>query len=289
MDANALIGLNIGTANLYGRNGQSHLVEAGSLYLREHYIFPSTGLSGYAGIAKFWDNSALAHSGNSVIYQATTRYGRVHYFGNNQDNWLKDQYSALAVYYLNHHPGRSHFNQWNSSYVYGSDNTTDDNFWKSGVPKNIAYQPSALLSVDLGNPAQQIPGGFEPISLMLSTTHPVPADYTIVGDSSANKVAHSDLPDGTVQLLPTYIYFLHKSERDVVDGGPEQMVLAREFSKGRVVYRTDFHGRNPDFYNTARLRITLEAPMRPVDRHGNIGDYVNEIEIGGYEGLFLLY
>ena len=32
--------LNIGTANLYGRNGQPHLLESGSLYLREHYIYP---------------------------------------------------------------------------------------------------------------------------------------------------------------------------------------------------------------------------------------------------------
>jgi hypothetical protein len=29
--------------------------------------------------------------------------------------------------------------------------------------------------------------------------------------------------------------------------------------------------------------------MKPVDANGNIGEYVNEIEIGGYEGLFLLY
>jgi len=29
--------------------------------------------------------------------------------------------------------------------------------------------------------------------------------------------------------------------------------------------------------------------MRPVDKGGNIGDYMSQIEIGGYEGLFLLY
>ncbi|MHC6804259.1 hypothetical protein ACYTR9_28315, partial [Vibrio antiquarius] len=94
LDEDALIGLNIGTANLFGRNGQNHLVNAGSLYLREHYLFPSTGFSGYAGLAKFWDNSALAKVGQKVIYQATTRYGRVQYFGNTQNNWKQDQYSA---------------------------------------------------------------------------------------------------------------------------------------------------------------------------------------------------
>ena len=65
----ALIGLNIGTANLYGRNGQGELADAGTLYLREHYIFPSTGLSGYAGINKFWDNSALASAGQNAFFK----------------------------------------------------------------------------------------------------------------------------------------------------------------------------------------------------------------------------
>ncbi len=289
LESDASIGLNIGTANLLGRNGQSHLSEAGSLYLREHYIFPSTGFSGYSGVSKFWDNSALAYNGQSVIFQATTRYGRVQYFGNSEENWKQDQYSALAIYHLNRHAQHSYFNQWNNGYVYGSGNTTADNFWQSGVPKNIAYQPSLLLAVDLGDPSHQIPTGFDPIPLMLSTTTPQPADYTIVGDSSMNEMVHADLPNGMTHVLPTFTYFMYQSENRVVAGGPEDMVLAREFNNGRVLYRTDFHGKNPSFYNAEKLTITLDVPMKPVDVNGNIGEYVSEIEIGGYEGLFLLY
>ena len=289
LDDNAVVGLNIGTANLYGRNGQSHLLEAGSLYLREHYIVPSTGFSGYTGIAKFWDNSALAHAGRSVIYQATVREGRVQYFGNTEQSWRQDQYAALAIYYLNYQPGYSYFNQWDKSYFYGSGNTTANNFWKSGVAKNIAYQPTELLAVDLGEPVGKIPSGYEPIPLMLSTHTPYPADYSIVGDSTMAKVTHADLPNGATHLLPTYTYFLHRSEHNIITGGPEEMVLAREFDKGRVVYRTDFFGKIPAFYNSPKLAIKLDVPMRPVDPYGNIGDYVNEIAIGGYEGLFLLY
>ncbi len=289
LDADALIGLNIGTANLFGRNGQNHLVEAGSLYLREHYLFPSTGFSGYAGLAKFWDNSALAKAGQKVIYQATTRYGRVQYFGNTEDNWKQDQYSALAAFYLNHHPDRSYFNQWNNGYLYGSNNTTGDNFWKAGVPKNIAYQPSALLAVDLGEPANQLPEDAEAIPLMMSTSTPYPADYTVIGDSSMNEVVHADLPDGITYVSPTFTYFAYRSESNVVPQGPAEMVLAREFSKGRVLYRTDFFGKNVDYFTAPKITITLDEPMRPVDKDGNIGDYVSQIEIGGYEGLFLLY
>jgi hypothetical protein len=77
----------------------------------------------------------LAYADQSVIFQATTRFGRVQFFGGSEPNWRQDQYSALAIYYLNHHSQLSYFNQWNNGYVYGSDNTTADNFWKSGVRK----------------------------------------------------------------------------------------------------------------------------------------------------------
>ncbi|PMH41391.1 hypothetical protein BCU68_15640 [Vibrio sp. 10N.286.49.B3] len=289
LDENSTIGLNISTANLYGRNGQSHLIEAGTLYLREHYLFPSTGFSGYAGIAKFWDNSALAHAEKSVIYQATTRYGRVEYFGNTQENWLQDQYSTLAIYYLNNHPSMSFFNQWNSSYLYGSNNTTNDNFWKSGIAKNLAYQPSHLLAIDLGTPPTRTPSHAKPIPLMLSTTTPEPADYTVIGDASMHTLLHNDLPNGKVRLFPTYTYFLYRSEHSIVKNGPDDMVLARDFSQGRVLYRTDFHGKNRKFYHADKLTIPLDPPMKPVNAKGEIGDYVDEIQIGGYQGLFLLY
>lgn len=284
-----LIGLNIGTANLYGRNGQSHLTDAGNLYFREHYIFPSTGFSGYGGISKYWDNSVLAYSGSKVIQQATTRYGRVQYFGNNQTNWQQDQYSTLAIYYLNYHPEHSYFNQWNNSYVYGSNNTTADNFWKTGIPKNVAYKPTALLDVTLGEPSGTTPAGFEPISLMLSTRSPQPADYTIVGNAAQHHVTHQDLPNGKVPLLPTHAYFLYQSDKQVVEGGPEDMVIARDFEHGRILYRTDFYGKNPEFYTEDKVSIQLDPPMKPVSANGRVGEYVDEIQIGGYQGLILLY
>ncbi|WP_234496454.1 hypothetical protein [Vibrio maritimus] len=287
--SNSLISVNVGTANLLGRNGQQALTEAASLYLREHYVFPSTGFSGYAGIAKYWDNSVFANDGRSVIFQASTRYGRVQYFGNSQDNWQQDQYAALAIYYLNSHPELSFFNQWNNGYVYGSDNTSSDNFWQSGVPKNMAYQPSALLAVDLGQPAEQIPEGYEPIPLMLSTETPYPADFTVVGNTSQTSVVHADLPEGISHLLPTYTYFLYQSESTVVTGGPEEMVLAREFTKGKVLYRTDFFGKSRDFYQSEPVIVYLDTPMRVVGADGQVGDYVEEVTIGGYQGLFLLY
>ena len=124
---------------------------------------------------------------------------------------------------------------------------------------------------------------------MLSTQTPSPADFTIIDDSTMNEAIHNDLPDGVAEIDPTYTYFTYRSDHDVVQGGQEEMVLAREFTKGRVLYCTDFHGKNADYFSAPKLTISLEKPMRPVDSNRNIGDYVTQVEIGGYEGLFLLY
>ncbi|MCW0469439.1 hypothetical protein OH492_11810 [Vibrio chagasii] len=56
----------------------------------------------------------------------------------------------------------------------------------------------------------------------------------------------------------------------------------------RCCIAPDFHGKSASFYEIEKLSITLDVPMKPVDADGNIGEYVNQIEIGGYEGLFLL-
>ena len=280
----ALIGLNIGTANLYGRNGQGELADAGTLYLREHYIFPSTGLSGYAGINKFWDNSALASAGQNVIFQATTRYGRVGYFwqyssalGSRPIRFFGGVLSKLP-------PGTSYFHQWNAGFVYGSGNTSIDNFYQAGVPKNIAYQPTHLLEIDLGAPANTLPQDKEPMSLMLSTQTPL-SDYSIVGDSTSLTVVHPELPNGLLEVKPTFTYFAYQSGQ-VIPGAPADMVLAREFEHGRVLYRTDFSGKSQSFYAVTPITIQLDQPMRPVLANGEVGEYVTEITVGGIKGCF---
>ncbi|MEZ9856534.1 hypothetical protein AB4347_21265, partial [Vibrio breoganii] len=120
--------------------------------------------------------------------------------------------------------------------------------------------------------------------LMLSTRTPQSEDYTIVGNTSQSQVTHQDLPNGKVSLLPTHTYFLYQSDKQVVEGGPEDMVIAREFEHGRVLYRTDFYGKNADFYAAEKISIRLDRPMKPVSADGRVGEYVDEVQIGGYQG-----
>ncbi|NMV21785.1 hypothetical protein HKB23_05135, partial [Vibrio parahaemolyticus] len=83
-----------------------------------------------------------------------------------------------------------------------------------------------------------------------------------------SKVAHPDLPNGAIDLLPTHTYFAYHSDDMVVVHGPTEMVLAREFTKGRVLYRTDFFGKNIDYFTSPKMTIVLPEPMRPVDQDG---------------------
>lgn len=110
-----------------------------------------------------------------------------------------------------------------------------------------------------------------------------------LGDSTNNHIEHPAFPSGKVQLLPTDTYFAYQTDENVVECGPQEVVVAREFEYGRVLFRTDLYGKNPDFYSTPKLNIPLKKPMRPVDTNSNIGDYVKEVTLSGYQGLLLLY
>ena len=96
---------------------------------------------------------------------------------------------------------------------------------------------------------------------MLSTSTPIPADY-MVGNSTMTSVTCRS--SNGVYLVADLYLFSAPVERNIISDGPEEMVLAREFEKGRVVYRMTFW-RNPAFFSRSKLKIELDAPMRPVE------------------------
>ncbi|MCZ8486513.1 hypothetical protein O9993_17710 [Vibrio lentus] len=135
--------------------------------------------SGYAGLSKFWNNYRWLKAKCDISKQLRV-LAEVGHFGNNekleQDRVLNSLFST-SIYHFKH----SYFNQWNSSYVYMGATMQPKTTSGKVVPKNIAYEPTALLAaVDLGSPLVPIPQRFEAIPLMLSTSSPQPADYTIV-------------------------------------------------------------------------------------------------------------
>jgi hypothetical protein len=224
------------------------------------------------------------------IIQGSTRSGRVRLLANKKKNWLYDQESIVALYYLINVPGLTYLNAWNHTYQYGSNNTESWQYYRGGIPKNVAYQPGHLLQFDIGVPAGRIPDGYDPMQYMVTTT--ADGSYTILGDSTDTTLSHPELlPEGTVPVVPSYIFFLQRSaDPPVVIGAPAEMVLARAYTNGLALYRTAFGGGDLDFMKSKSPKIVLpEGRYRRVKRKGNrVGRCTNKIRLRGYEGALLL-
>ncbi|MGC8785718.1 MAG: hypothetical protein ACP5RN_15215, partial [Armatimonadota bacterium] len=82
--------------------------------------------------------------------------------GTDATAWRRFQEHALAFFYLVQHPQRSYLNIWQTA-VYGAD-VTDTPI--GTMPKPMAFQPTAMLQADIGQPANSIPDGFTPVQLI---------------------------------------------------------------------------------------------------------------------------
>jgi hypothetical protein len=96
-----------------------------------------------------WDLSVYAKLGRKVIVQGQIRAGLAHTRGHTQTHWEHDLYSLFSVFLLWHFPGSSYYNSWGNGYQYGSGLTESWTYYKAGVPRNFAYQPTSLMQLDL--------------------------------------------------------------------------------------------------------------------------------------------
>ena len=278
---------NISDINIFQDEEYHTFITALNVFLREDYLRPAIGLSGYTGVNKLWDTFALAHAGkDSIIMSMLKHKTHVWQYGNTQDNWERDQETGLALFYLINVPGATWYQQWNQTFVYGSGNTSGSNYYKAGVPKNMAYQPSMMLSVDIGEPESRSPSGYELIPYMMKEKGVT--DYRIIGTSGDTVLSGTSLPGQQVQVVPSYIYYLQRSTEEVVSGGPAEAILARNYSKGLVLYRTDFLGNNAEFFDTSSGVIQLPGEYRRVLPDGSLGEVRNTVNLSGYEGAILV-
>ena len=282
------LGANISMLNAYGESsGIGDYLPAFSLFLREGYIRPSLGLSGWFGLNRAWDTFALAAADRWSILMAMVNDGsRVFRLGNTQQNWEMDIESALAQFYLLNVPGKTFFHIWNHRFNYGSGNTTTNNYYQAGIPKNVAYHPGGLLSVDIGEPDPEFPAGREALAYMAKNGN---SDYNIIGYSNAGRL--SDVRTQTygqnISVQPSNIFYLQRSVAEVVPDGPEEMILARKYTEGLILYRTDFFGHSADFQQSVSELVLLPGLFRRVRYDGSISDPLSSIVLKGYEGAIL--
>ena len=288
------IAANISARNMFMAAATRAYLRTLSFLLREDYITSATGLTGYFGHLKAWDVGAATAHGIRSLVQCQLRHGRVAKLGKgNRSNWEADQESCLAQYYLLHHPGMTYFNVWGNGFNYGSQNTYLSNWWEAGVPMNYAYQPAMLLGADIGVPQPDAGAALrdndEPIQYMVRTQSPL-SDYTLLGDSNSSQLQHAEINDtGVLDIRPTRVFYIHRSEDSAVAGAPQEAVLARRFTRGLVLYRTDLFGHAADFLHSLSEPIALGGWYHRVSRTtGQLGAPTRSLQLRGYEGAVLV-
>ncbi len=290
------ISANTSAENLYYLNENlTEYADVFDSFLREDYIRPGIGLDGYFGIAKMWENFALIQDNKKshIIVHAGWR-GSIPYI-NSKEQWQERIATGLAIYYLINVPGVTSYTSWNSSYNYGSGNTSANSFYKSNVPKNIAYQPSFMLAVDIGQPTQSIqPWDTQTIQPLKYTARTALEDYAIIGDSTQSELYHDEIAtftqQGVVPVVPSNIYLAWQSMDTINIGGiahPKQMIIARDYSNGLILYHTDFFGGSSDFMNITH-ELTLPDNYHRLNYDGTLQAPSDTISLTGYEGIILV-
>jgi uncharacterized repeat protein (TIGR01451 family) len=194
----------------------------------------------------------------------------------------------LATFYMINVPNRMAILFWNHSYTYGSSNTSTSTYWKAGVPKNYAYQPTKMLQFDIGVPANTIPEGKRPMDLAWQVTG---GGLTKIGDTTSTQLT---LPDGTVvPTTPTYIYILHQIDSRQYRGGnglsiPYDAVYARNYTNGLILSRLKITIANIPNYGTNTVTVPLPGVFRVLNYDGTLGPPVTEVSIRGGEGIILV-
>mmetsp|Transcript_33453 Transcript_33453/g.45825 ORF Transcript_33453/g.45825 Transcript_33453/m.45825 type:complete len:369 (+) Transcript_33453:1584-2690(+) len=216
-----------------------------------------------------------------------------------RSNWQRDIATILSVYYLINVPGSTSFQSWGNGYYYGSSNTYTYNYYKAGVPMNMAYQPTKMLQVDIGTPktsiSSLIPNPRREFMSYQTTTKVPQNGYTVIGNTSSLRLYHPELSaDGYLAVVPSYIYFLQRDpDHRSIPTTPTSCVLAREYTKGLVVYRTNIYGGGDTYggsVNFLKSNITVQLPVqagltfRRVFYNGSLSAPVTSVQLGGYEG-----
>jgi len=215
---------------------------------------------------------------------------------NNRETWEYNAIYGLAYYYMVNVPNLSYVVFWNHSFWYNSQNTTTSLYWKAGVPKNYAYQPTRMMAVDIGVPANTIPEGKRPMHLQWDVG---PYMYKIGDTTSTQVVVPTDSGEEKVlPIVPTYIYILKQvtdlnSRTYTGQWGlqvPADAVYARNYTKGLILMRLmhAYAGIPSTTYENHVTTVDLPGTYRVLRYDGTLGPPVTQVSIRGGEAMILV-
>lgn len=257
------------------------------------------------GFSKLWFVPAMNKAGKKLFMMGYLSRDDRRLDGgllNTEEGWKRRKEALLAVYYLWNIPGMTVFTPNFDTFAFGG-NTDEKMYYKAGVPYDLASQPTGLLKVDIGAP-DSAPKGYSHVPYLACAPFDQPYYHctTIVGYSDDKSLT---LPGyDVIKTFPTNQYFLYaKYEGEdgiaaYLKGGaasgtplPADMVIARSYTKGMVLYRTSFKtltGNDfTDYANSNKITITLPDVYQRVLSDGTLAKSGKTIELRGYEGAIL--
>ncbi len=287
----------------------SYLLLEGTIYDSWSMIDAASFLGRYTGMGCIWQVPALAKAGVKTGIMA--RIGDLilkdpPFVLSDSVMWNREEETLLAQYYLYNLPGYTSFQDILGSNTVFPLLTTNNTYYKPGVPASYAYQPHKLLAVNIGTPiSTTIPSGYKPMPYLARVSGSNNYNNTIIGNTLSSALHDTAYSFTDIPVLPTGTYYLdtmitanyttpgnyHDSHGNPF---PAEVVLARQYTSGMVVFRTpfgaptDYHGYTSDAnVDTIKLPGYPQLNYQIVGFNGNLSVPVNKVIIHGFEGLVL--
>ncbi|GIW65196.1 MAG: hypothetical protein KatS3mg093_175 [Candidatus Parcubacteria bacterium] len=157
------------------------------------------------------------------------------------------------------------------------------------LPRTMAYQPTKMLKVDIGKPANLIPQGYQPLTLEYYSYHSQYKGNFVLGDTTMSYLNNPKFPlMHNKPIYPTYIFILATGTLPKATSSNQYTIFARQYTKGLVLLKmTDKSGQ----YYTDQDSLTthyLPGFYRRVNWDGTLGPVINQISLKGMEGAILV-
>ncbi len=228
-------------------------------------------------------------TGNKMyqVLQFNMQWNNLLNVGGSEDatGWYRFLEHSLAYFYLLQHPDLSFLSIWTSVW-YGN---KIDTFPIGTMPRTMAYQPTKMLKVDIGKPANTIPQGYKPLILGYYSYHPQYRGNFILGDTTMSYLNNPNFPlMHNKPIYPTYIFILATGTLPKATTYNQYAIFARQYTKGLVLLKmTDNSGQ---YYTDDNSLTTHPLPglYRRVNWDGTLGPVINQISLKGMEGAILV-
>ncbi len=228
-------------------------------------------------------------TGNKMyqVLQFNMQWNNLLNVGGSKDatGWYRFLEHSLAYFYLIQHPDLSFLSIWTGVWY----SNKIDTFPIGTMPRTMAYQPTKMLKVDIGKPANTIPQGYKPLILKYYSEHPQYRGNFILGDTTMSYLNNPNFPlMHNKPIYPTYIFILATGTLPKATTYNQYAIFARQYTKGLVLLKmTDNSGQ---YYTDDNSLTTHPLPglYRRVNWDGTLGPVINQISLKGMEGAILV-